>query len=171
MPYSGFGVKIPYFDPGPGKEWSEDDHIQKDGFLLVEITNAGVFVVQSLGDWKLYLNNILRKGERQSYGGPHPAELKASTFWDVPGNDGNGDDDDDDDDDEYEGDDSMDTDDPSEYAPADDDSYDELWEQMAETRIRGGAGEEGGDVGEEEVEEEGEEEREEEGDKDPEQGK
>ncbi|KAK7953571.1 hypothetical protein PG988_014265 [Apiospora saccharicola] len=160
-PYSDFGVKIPYYDPGAGKEWSEDDRIQKDGFLLVAIFARSITLVQSIGTGKLYVNKLLEKGEKKSYTGrPRPPDFKVSTFWDRPANDGDGDGVGDGNgkgndgagdgvfledffDDDGEDDDAMDEDDISNYAPASDDSDDELWEKRAETRIRGGAGGEG----------------------------
>ncbi|KAK8136697.1 hypothetical protein PG984_004637 [Apiospora sp. TS-2023a] len=162
-PYGDFGVKIPYYDPGAGNEWSEDDRIQKDGFLLVAIFTRSITLVQSIGTGKLYVNKLLEKGEKSSYSGPRPPDFKVSTFWDRPANDGGGDGDENGNgngdgdgngnggagdgvfledffDDDSEDDDAMDEDDISDYAPASDDSDDELWEKRAETRIRGGAG-------------------------------
>ena len=161
MPYGDMGVKIPYFDPGPENEWSQNDKIQKDGFLLVKIFQPNVFLLQSIGNGRLYVNKLLRVEP----GGPTPRELAASTVaWGMVGLDGenmampfrraggNGaggqagdnDDDSDDDSDDYSVNDDDDDpegralDDSGDYAPAPDDSDDEVWSDNMEDRAHGG---------------------------------
>ncbi|KAK8016860.1 hypothetical protein PG993_015049 [Apiospora rasikravindrae] len=77
-PYNDIGIYLPYHNCGHGNQWAHEEKLYADGFLLVEAVSRNEFVVQSLGNGKLYLNKLLQGGGKD-FVGPRPPELKVST--------------------------------------------------------------------------------------------
>ncbi|KAK7994341.1 hypothetical protein PG991_015929 [Apiospora marii] len=77
-PYSDIGVHLPYHNAGRGRQWSHGEKLHAEGFLLVEARSPKEFVVQSLGNGRLYVNKLLEGGGKD-FVGPRPPELKVST--------------------------------------------------------------------------------------------
>ncbi|KAK8075593.1 hypothetical protein PG997_010256 [Apiospora hydei] len=77
-PYNDIGIYLPYHNAGHGNQWAHDEKLYSEGFLLVEAVSRNEFVVQSLGNGKLYLHKLL-EGGGQDFVGPRPPELKVST--------------------------------------------------------------------------------------------
>ncbi|KAK8072841.1 hypothetical protein PG996_006189 [Apiospora saccharicola] len=76
--YHDIGVYLPYYNAGRGNQWSHEEKLHDQGFLLVEARSRNEFVVQSVGNGKLYVNKLLEGGGKD-FVGPRPPELKVST--------------------------------------------------------------------------------------------
>ncbi|KAK8122810.1 hypothetical protein PG984_011480 [Apiospora sp. TS-2023a] len=77
-PYRDIGVYLPYYNAGRGSQWSHEENLYAEGFLLVEARSRNEFVVQSVGNGRLYVNKLLEGGGKD-FVGPRPPELKVST--------------------------------------------------------------------------------------------
>ncbi|KAK7984275.1 hypothetical protein PG989_011677 [Apiospora arundinis] len=86
-PYHDIGVYLPYCFAGKGNQWGHDEKLFGEGFLLIEAISRNEFVVQSIGNGKMYLNKLLEGGGKD-FTGARPPELKIST---APAKGGSGD--------------------------------------------------------------------------------
>ncbi|KAK6859706.1 hypothetical protein PG995_003342 [Apiospora arundinis] len=77
-PYHDIGVYLPYCFAGKGNQWGHDEKLFAEGFLLIEALSRNEFVVQSIGNGKMYLNKLLEGGGKD-FTGARPPELKIST--------------------------------------------------------------------------------------------
>lgn len=63
-PYRHRGVHIPFVDAeGDQNQWSSNDDIQKDGFILIDVFGGRrIFLVQSVRTGDLFVNKVPRAG-------------------------------------------------------------------------------------------------------------
>lgn len=76
-PYDHYGVLIPWASTAPD-EWIQEgrEAVVAQGFLLVEIFQENVYVVQSVETGELYIHKTVKPGSYQS---DPPEEIRIST--------------------------------------------------------------------------------------------